>query len=393
MREVYSSPTIIFRQGRTVMSAVVLTALACVPGGPIHGADGQVVPTVVVTRPETASGREVELPGSFEPYQQVLLHAKVTGYVARVHADIGDRVTRGTALVELDVPEMKPALIRAQADVVAAEAAQQKAQSQAERDRITYQRLSDLQTSEPLAVIQQDVDMAAAELQVSEAVVRSARAEVAVAQAKIGELKALMAYAVIRAPFDGVVIRRFIHPGALVVSGADGGEPVLEVVREDRLRLVLAIPEPVVPFIRAGIPVEITLDVLPQRIFTATVTRYAGALTPDTRTMRTEIDMDSQEGLLRPGMYATVRLRLGGDEGLLSVSSALIRHEEDGGAFLWTVRDGVVEKTSVEISRDDGVFAVIRTGLQQESLVVLEGPTDLDAGQAVSIRERTEGAQ
>ena len=393
MLAAHKSPTIIFRQDRTVLFAVVLTALACVLVGPIRGAEGEVAATVAVTRPESAPGRQVALPGSFEPYEQALLYAKVTGYVARVRADIGDRVMRGTALVELDVPEMKPALLRARADVLAAEVAQQKAQAQTERDRITYRRLAGLQASEPLAVIQQDVDMAAADLQVSEAVARSARAEIAVAEAKMEELEALMAYTVIRAPFDGVVAQRFVHPGALVVSGADGGDPVLEVVREDRLRLVLAIPGPVVPLTRVGIPAEITVDVLPQRTFTGTVTRYAGILTPDTRTMRAEIDMDSHGGILRPGMYATVRLHLGGDDGLLSVSAALIRHDEDGHAFVWTVRDGMVEKTSVEIARDDGASAVIRAGLHPDSLVVLEGPADLDEGQPVSIRERAEGAQ
>lgn len=393
MRAVHKSPTVIYRQGRTVIFAVVLAALICVLAGPIRGENGEDAPTVVVTRPESAPGRQVALPGSFEPYEQALLFAKVTGYVARVRAEIGDRVMRGSALVELDVPEMKPALLRARADVLVAEVAQQKAQAQTERDRITYRRLSGLQASEPLAVTQQDVDMAAADLEVSEAVAQSASAEIAVAEAKMDELEALMAYAIIRAPFDGVVAQRFVHPGALVVSGADGGDPVLEVVREDRLRLVLAIPEPVVPLTQVGVPAEITVDALPDRTFQGTVTRCAGPLTPDTRTMRAEIDMDSHGGLLRPGMYATVLLHFDGDDNLLSVSAALIRHDEDGRAFVWTVRDGRVGKTSVEIARDDGASAVIRTGLQPDSLVVLEGPADLDEGQPVSIRERTEGAQ
>ncbi len=267
------------------------------------------------------------------------------------------------------------------------EEGEQHGKAQAERDRITYQRLSGLQASEPLAVTQQDVDMAEAGLQVSEATAKSAKAELSVTQAELEELEALMAYAVIRAPFDGVVAQRFIHRGALVVSGADGGDPVLEVAREDRLRLVLSVPEAVVAQTRPGLETEITVDAIPGRTFTGVLSRCAGVLAPGTRSMRAEIDMSNEGGFLRPGMYATIRLQLGGDGEQLSVPASLIRHDGEGRAFVWTVRDGVAERTSIEIARDDGVSAVIRAGLRPESLVVVEAPPDLREGQAVRVRE------
>jgi len=378
------------RQRRPALLAVILTGLTCGLVYPTGGARAEDAATVVVGRPEPAAGREVELPGSFEPYERALLYAKVTGYVGRVRVDIGDRVAQGTVLVELDVPEMKPELGRAKAGVVAAQAVLQKARAQAEQQRITHQRLSRLQASEPLAVTQQDVDMAAADLQVAEATVQSAQAEISVARAEIKKLEALMAYAVIRAPFDGVVAQRLVDRGALVVSGADGGDPVLEVAREDRLRLVLAVPESIVPQTRAGVLAEITVDALPGRTFGGTVSRCAGSLTQDTRTMRAEIDMHDHGGLLRPGMYATVRLQLGDTDEQLSLPTSLIHHDGDGRAFVWTVRDGTVAKTLVEIARDDGALAVIRAGLRPEAVVVLEGPADLHEGQSVSIAAVTE---
>lgn len=381
------------RKRQAALITAILMALSYSHVYPSNGVSRADVVTVVVSHPEPASGRELQLPGSFEPYEQVLLHAKVTGYVSRVHADIGDRVVQGTALVALDVPEMKPALLRAKAIVVAAEAALQRTRAEAERDRITFQRLSGLQASEPLAVTGQDVDRAAADLEVAKAIVQSAEAEIAVAQAAVEELEALMAYAVIRAPFDGVVAQRFVAPGALVVSGEDGGDPVLEVMREDRLRLVLAVPESMVLEVKPGIPAEIAVDALPGRTFSGTVSRCAGPLTQDTRTMRAEIDMDDQGGQLRPGMYATVRLLLGGHEERLSVSASLIRHDADGSAFVWTVRDGVMEKTKVKIARDDGAVAVIQAGLLPESVIVVEAPPGLHAGQAVRTTESIGGVR
>ncbi len=378
-----------YRRHRMVLFTVILTGLTSIAIHPTSGADEDDAVAVVITRPEPAAGRDVELPGSFESYEQALLYTRVTGYVAKVAVDIGDRVTRGMPLVHLDIPEMEPALGRAQADVIAAEAALQKAQAQLDRALITHKRLTELQTREHLAVTQQDVDMAAADLHVAEAAVQSAEAEISVARAKVKELAALMAYAVIRAPFDGVVAQRFIDAGTLAISGADGGIPVLEVMRMDRLRLVLAVPEPIVPHTRVGVPVEITVDAYPGQIFHASVTRYAGHLTQDTRTMRTEIDMDDQEGLLRPGMYATVRLHLDEEAGRLSVPSSLVRQDGNGESFVWTIRDGFAEKKAVKIARDDGISAVIQTGLSPETLVVLETPQELSEGQPVVISEAT----
>ena len=367
------------RNSRSAALGLMVTMLA------LDVAVAQEPVTVIVGQPRATAARTVELPGSFEPYEDAFLYAKITGYVAKVQVDIGDRVSAGAALVRLEIPEMEPALGRAQADVLAAKAASEQVAAQISRDSITYERLSQLKAEEPLAVTQQDVDMAAADLQVSEAAARSAEAEISVAKAKLGELEAMMAYAVIRAPFDGVVVQRLVDPGALVVAGSDGGTPVLEVAREDRLRLVLAVPESLVAQTNPGLPTKITVDALPGRIFEAEVSRCAGQLSQDTRTMRAEIDMDHKGGLLRPGMYATVALQLGSGPGSLSVPASLVHREAEGQSFVWTVENGTAVKTRVEIVRDDGASAVIQTGLDAGSSIVLEGPADLEEGQPVRV--------
>ncbi len=347
--------------------------------------------TVVVGEPRSTQPHTVELPGGFESYEDADLYAKVTGYVSKVHVDIGDRVPAGTPLVLLDIPEMKPTLERARADVFAAEAALEKAKAQVRRDGITRDRLSDLQVREPLAVTQQDVDMAEADLEVSRAAERSATAEISVARAKVEELEALMDYAVIRAPFEGVVAKRLVDPGELVVSGADGGNPLLQVVREDWLRLVLAVPESIVPQTRVGTEAMISVGALSGLEFGATITRCSDSLSRDTRTMRAEIDVDNRKGSIRPGMYAKVRLEVGHGRGQLSVPTSVIRRDNEGQPFVWTVRDGAAAKARVEIARDDGISAVIATGLRPDTTIVLEGSAQLREGQPVRVAGREEG--
>ena len=268
-------------------------------------------PVVVVIRPEAVGGGgESELPGNFEPFERALLHSRAAGYLSRMNVDIGDRIKRGAPLATLLIPEMESELLHAEADVIAAQAEFRRTEAVAKLSDLTSRRLSDLQAGEPLAVTRQDVDVAAAEAHVSRARVESAAAAVDVARAKQSHLEALMSYATIRAPFDGIVVRRFVDPGALIVSGTDGGGPLLEVVNADRLRLVLSIPDSVAPRVRVGLACRIHVDALPRHEFTGVISRIAGALAVDSRTMRAEIDIDSEDGLLRPGMYATVKLQL-----------------------------------------------------------------------------------
>ncbi len=365
----------------------LLAVMGCAsPSHPSAGGVADDAPAVVAVPPSEVAVREVELPGSFEPYERALLYAKVTGYVSKLEVDIGDRVRSGAPLLRLDIPEMESTIERARADVDSARTALQKAEAEVRRSRITHERLSGLQKTEPLAVMEQDVDMAEADLQVAEATVRTTQAEISVAEARLQELMTLMGYAVLRAPFPGVITRRLVDTGALVVSGDDGGEPVLEIVREDRLRLVLAIPEPVVPETRPGLAAEIHLDSLPDCTFQGTISRVAGALTQDTRTMRAEIDMDSHDGRLRPGMYATVRLLLEGSEsGGLGVPASAVRRDGDGQAWLWTVAGGVAARTNVTVAREDGITAVIRAGLRPDVLVVTDAPATLRDGEEVRV--------
>jgi RND family efflux transporter MFP subunit len=254
--------------------------------------------------------REIVLPGSFEPFQEIALHANVTGYVGRVRVDIGDVVQPGAELARLDMPEMEAEIKQAEAEVLAMEAELRRAKAEAGLAQIKHRRVAEVQSREPLAVTQQDVDIAGGELEVAQARLHSADARLAVAEARKAHLLALASYGTIRAPFHAVVVRRHVHPGALVVAGADGGGPLFELVSAERLRLVVPVPESAAPAVRPGLRAEIEVDALPGRSFVAEVSRTAGVLSDDTRTMRVEIDMSTEGGLLTSGMYASVRFEL-----------------------------------------------------------------------------------
>lgn len=354
---------------------------------PMQAAESaRALPSVVVIQPKQRDvTQKIRLPGSLEPYERASLYAKVTGYLEEIRVDIGDSVSQGDVLARLAIPEMGAELQRAQAEVPAAKARLHKARAEGELAHVNYQRLADLRADEPGAVTQQAVDLAAAEEKVAVAQVSLARAELQGAQARVAELESLADYATIRAPFDGIVIARFADTGALIGQAGKTSHPIIEVVRVDKLRLVLEIPEILVPQSRPGLKLDFELDALPGRSFEAKISRLAGALNRETRTMRVEADIDNAAGLFYPGMYARVSIDLGAIPGAIVLPATTLR---GGGVspFVYAVRNGAVERIDVKILKDDGAEVVVAGGLGPNTQVVLAGPPLLEEGQSVRVR-------
>ncbi len=315
---------------------------------------------VVVARPSPVAGEQtVELPGTLEPWEDALLYARVTGYLQSVAVDIGGEVKAGEALARIVVPEMEAQLQIAQAQL-------DQERAEVELASMVEKRLRDLRKANQEAIPQQDVDNAAAKRRVEAAQADLARAEVK-------RLRTLSSFATLRAPFDGRVTKRILHPGALVREGTTpGARPIVEVARTHPLRLVLQIPEPLVPSVAVGSELEIQLDAFPGRQLDGTIARTSDALDDQTRSMRAEVDLENDDGTFRPGMYAKVYLRVHVPEGLLSIPSRAVRGEGDE-RYVLAARDGFLQKLAIVVASDDGRRAVIARGLTTESLVMVAG--------------------
>src|SRR5207244_2454515 len=104
------------------------------------------------------------------------------------------------------------------------------------------------------------------------------------------------------------ITMRFVDNGAFVPSATSGSAAqnaaIFTVMDYTTVRVQVAVPEPEVAFIRAGLPVKFSLEALPGKIFDATVTRSSGALDEATRTMLVEADVPNADSVLKPGVYA-----------------------------------------------------------------------------------------
>ena len=338
--------------------------------------------------------RQIALPASVEAFEQTTLYAKTSGYLKWLKVDVGDHVRKGQVIAQLDVPEMAKEYQGAEADKQSITANMENLQAEVERakaelelKKVTYERYKGIREQEPDVMPQQQVDEARAQFQVAQAMLKVAESKINVAKSQAAKAEAtrariatLMEYASIRVPFDGIVIKRYVDPGALIqqASSQTNVSPLVTVARVNTLRIFIDVAEPEVRFVKRGSAVTFVVDALPGTEYEGYTTRFA-TLDPKTRTMRTEIDIPNRDGLLRPGMYGNVKLTLERRAMALTVpASAII--SEGGKKYVYTVEDGRAKRVAVQTGFDDGINIEITDGLNGNEKVITSGTSGVKDG-------------
>lgn len=281
-----------------------------------------IAPTVMPIR--RALAQQLQVAGELIPYQQVELHAKISGYIKHIHVDIGDRVHTGEDLADLEIPELmaqvdaaKAGVQRAEQDVLSAKSAVARDEAMHMALHAEYIRLKQA-AAQPGLIAQQELDDAQAKDSSAEAQIEAAKANLSAKQQALSVAKAdslhysaLADYSHILAPFNGVVSWRYSDTGALVQAGTSsaGAQPVVRLDETDILRLRLPVPSELAPFVNDGDPAQIKIEDTGQRL-TGKVVRTTGSLDMATRTLQVEIDLKDPGNKLLPGMYADVTLNV-----------------------------------------------------------------------------------
>ena len=368
--------------------------------------------TVAVARATFADlSRQLVLTAEFRPYQEVDVHAKVAGYLKKINVDVGDRVSRGQLLGDLEIPEMADDLTRAMAAERRSNAELERARDELTRANAaheathsSYARLASVIKARPNLVAQQEIDDALARDRVTEAQIAAAKSAIAAAEQQVqvsradqDKVKTLNAYSRITAPFAGVVTKRYADTGAMIQAGTASQSQAMPVVRiseNDVLRLVLPAPESVVPRIHIGSAVEVRVPTL-NRTFQGKVARFSGEVQSSTRTMETEVDVPNPTLVLMPGMYAEALLTLERRRDALAVPVQAIATQDNKATVLLVNGAGVIEARSVTVGLETPSKVEILAGLRQNDLVVIGSRSRLRVGQRVQpkVMEATEGEQ
>jgi RND family efflux transporter MFP subunit len=324
--------------------------------------------TVSVVSPQLGSiAIGPPLPAEVKPWIEAPIYARASGYLKRWLTDIGARVDAGQLLAEIDTPELNQQLERARHELAQVEAALALA-------RITADRYTELVKT--ASVSEQETAEKQADVKLKTASAAAARAEVR-------RLEELKSFARVTAPFAGVVTLRNTDVGDLITAG--GSRELFRLAQTDKLRVFVHVPQAQAMTIAPGQTADLLIPERPDRVFTARVARTAGAISADSRTLLTELEMDNEEGEILAGSFAQVRLSGATPPETLTLPGNVLLFRGEGPQVGVVQPDGHVELRPVKLGRDFGATIEVVSGVSTKDRVILNPPDSLASGTMVRV--------
>lgn len=283
---------------------------------------------------------KVTATGTLQPVDQVDVGAEVSGRVVEVKVDFNDIVKKGDILAQIDTTQLEARRVQTEAQLSAAKAGVKEAEAGLSDAQRRLQRVRDLAKSRNVS--QQDLDTAQSTYDRAVATLDVAKAQVAIQEANLQVANSDIDKAVIKSPIDGIVLYRSIEPGQTVAASFT--TPVLFTLASDikGLELLADIDEADVGQVQQDQKASFTVDAFPNRTFEAQIrslrnapkkSESAAAATQGVVVYQTELTVNNESGLLKPGMTATAEITVKTVESALLVPNAALRFVPDSVAM------------------------------------------------------------
>src|SRR5580693_6372764 len=354
---------------------------------------------VKVTRGNIADN--LEIASEFQPFQEVDVYAKVSGYIQKLYVDYGTHVKQGQILAVLEIPELQQQLQQDEASVrrsdqelTRAREDLNRAQSAYNVAHLTYNRMADVQKSRPELIAQQEIDVAKgkdmeadADVSAQKAALAGAEQALLAAKAALGKDQAMFDYARMTAPFDGVITQIYAYTGALLPAGTSsnkGDSALCRLSQNSLLRLVIPVPERAVSSIQIGESVAVNVSGM-DRTFDGKIIRFSDQIDTNTRTMHTEVDVPNPKYELVPGMYASVKIPLRQSSKVLIVPIQAFQTGSEGKGIVLVVGPGNrIERREVNAGLQSATDVEITSGLKEGETVIFGSLGQYRPGQIVA---------
>lgn len=306
--------------------------------------------TVDITYPERGDiADQLSFSGDILAVQQTNIYSRVTGNIQKIYVDIGDFVGSGKLLAQID-----PSIFIQ--SVKQTEGLLNQSKANLENNKVNYERTK-LLFDKGLAP-QGDLDNASTLVKVTEAQVQTA-------QANYENARLQLSYCNITAPFSGYITKRFLDQGSLVSSGTSNSIFILSNI--SKLKILVSVLEKDIPKLEDVEDVNIKTDAYPNKQFPAKFRKMSQSVDLSTRTMPVEVDIDNNDNLLKPGMFARVDLILDIHHNAMKVPEQCVIKDENGN-FVYIVNE---ENMTVK--------KYVQTGLQGENKIeIISGLSDND---------------
>lgn len=337
----------------------------------------ETVPVDIVRAARAQVYEDVPLSGTVESLRVSRISPKLSGYVAEVLVDDGDRVDRDQALLRLDPVMADIELERIRAQVREAEA--RLAEAERQRDEAA-------ELVEKRHIPSTDYEARVSEVAIAKAVLQRL-------QTDLERQRETLQRHTIRAPYDGVIGDKLVEAGQWVETGT----ALFQLVETDVLRIDIPVPQFYFSRVRVGTPARVRFDALPDYELDAAVTMKIPVGSESGRTFPVRIEFDNRDGRIAPGMSARVRLRFGDaseEKALLLPRDSLVR-KPDGTSTVWVVEGPGNTKTARPVTvrpgrSFGGNVEILGGAVRAGDRVVIRGNEILEQGQTVTIHREVE---
>src|SRR5882724_3456289 len=357
--------------------------------------------------------RFFEATGSLTGDEQTDVSPQMAGKVVFVGVDLGSYVKQGQTIVRLDDVDAKLRVQQAQAQVDQAKAALRQAE---EKVGIRPGQSFDLNKIPEVANARVALELAEKNLRRSEKLIESgdisrsmydqqkaqrdqlkeqyeaalslarqnyaammtARANVANAESQLNLARRSLSYTNVYSPINGYVSDRPADLGEYVSTTTK----VATVVRINPLRVRIDIPEQAIPAVNVGQSVSVTTSAWPDRNFSGRIARISPNVTPTSRTLTVEAEIENSSGVLKPGQFATVRILQSRAAPATLVPNRAVR-TESGVSRIFVIKDGKAQERQVQLGQTEGDLVEIKSGVAENETVATSNVEQLSDGMAV----------
>jgi RND family efflux transporter MFP subunit len=294
---------------------------------------------------------ELAMPGTVQAFNQATVRSKLSAEVRRLPVREGDRVAAGQVIAEFDTAQLRNQLAERQATLESARATL----AQTERTRASNAQL----------VKQSFISKNA--FDTADDAYRAQAAAVQAAEAQLAQTQLLLSDAVVRAPIAGQVAKRYVQPGEKVAFDA----PLLYIVDLSRLELQAQAPVADVARIAQGAEVEVEIEGLAGQPYRGRIDRINPTTEAGSRMIAVYVMLPNDDGRLRGGMFAKVRLQVGSDAPVPALPVTAVQ-DDRGQSYVWIVADGRLARRNVVTgARDERAQRIeITSGLNGDEQVI-----------------------
>lgn len=312
--------------------------------------DPEVIPVETINIKTMRIERTLDFAGTIMAWREANLGAQTPGRVEKIYVKEGDEVREGDLLVQMDDAQLTQSRI------------------QYEIAKQDYERVTPL--FEQGSVSQQQFD----------------KIKAAYESAK-SAYELMLRNTQLRAPFSGIITAKRINEGEvfLLAPGASGAPSIVSLMQIDFLKVLVNVTETDFPMVRLNQNAKIEVDVYPGQTFTGSISRIDPAINPITRTFTVEIKIPNPKRLLRPGMFARVKIKTDEVEAIFVPRSALIKQLGSNIFYVYIVENNTAIRKDVKLGIELDEWIEVKDGLKHNDQLIIKGIGRVKNGTQVTI--------